>query len=49
LGGTPHALGGHGSFAELQKYIQEIEQDEQAIAAMALAAAAQKVQIKNGR
>jgi integrase len=50
LGGTPaqlQALGGHGSLAELQKYIQEIEQDEQAIAAMALVAASQKVQMKN--
>ena len=50
LGGTPaqlQALGGHGSLAELQKYIQEIEQDEQAINAMALVAEAQKVQIKN--
>jgi integrase/recombinase XerD len=35
------ALGGHGSIAELQKYIQEIEQDEQAVSGMALVAAAQ--------
>jgi integrase len=35
------ALGGHGSIAELQKYIQEIEQDEQAVSAMAKVAAAQ--------
>jgi hypothetical protein len=50
LGATPaqlQSVGGHGSLAELQKYIQEIEQDEQAIGAMALVAAAQKVQIKN--
>jgi integrase len=39
------AIGGHSSLAELQKYIQEIEQDEQAIGAMALVAAAQKAQI----
>jgi site-specific recombinase XerD len=50
LGAKPaqlQAVGGHGSLAELQKYIQEIEQDEQAIAAMALVAEVQKVQIKN--
>jgi hypothetical protein len=44
LGGTVaqlQALGGHGSIAELQKYIQEIEQDEQAVSGMALVAAAQ--------
>jgi integrase/recombinase XerD len=35
------ALGGHGSIAELQKYIQEIEQDEQAVSGMAKVAAAQ--------
>lgn len=35
------ALGGHRSIAELQKYIQEIEQDEQAVSGMALVAAAQ--------
>jgi integrase/recombinase XerD len=35
------ALGGHGSVAELQKYIQEIEQDEQAVSAMAKVATAQ--------
>jgi hypothetical protein len=35
------ALGGHSSIAALQKYIQEIEQDEQAVSAMANAAAAQ--------
>jgi integrase len=35
------ALGGHGSIAELQKYIQEIEQDEQAVSAMAKVAAVQ--------
>ena len=39
LGGTVaqlQALGGHGSIAELQKYIQKIEQDEQAVSGMAL-------------
>jgi integrase len=44
LGGTVaqlQALGGHGSIAELQKYIQEIEQDEQAVSGMALVAASQ--------
>jgi len=41
------SIGGHSSLAELQKYIQEVEQDEQAIAAMALVATAQKAQIKN--
>lgn len=44
LGGTVaqlQALGGHGSVAELQKYIQEIEQDEQVVSGMALVAAAQ--------
>jgi integrase/recombinase XerD len=44
LGGTVaqlQALGGHGGIAELQKYIQEIEQDEQAVSGMALVAAAQ--------
>jgi integrase/recombinase XerD len=41
------SIGGHSSLAELQKYIEEVEQDEQAIAAMALVARAQKVQIKN--
>jgi integrase/recombinase XerD len=44
LGGTVaqlQALGGHGSIAELQKYIQEIEQDERAVSGMALVAAAQ--------
>jgi hypothetical protein len=35
------ALGGHASIAELQKYIQEIEQDEQALSGMAKVAAAQ--------
>jgi hypothetical protein len=40
------AIGGHGSIAELQKYIQEIEQDEQAVTAMALVAAAQRAQIE---
>ena len=35
------ALGGHGSIAELQKYIQEVEQDEQAVSAMAKVVAAQ--------
>ena len=35
------ALGGHGSIAELQKYIQEIEQDEQALSGMAKIVAAQ--------
>jgi integrase len=35
------ALGGHGSIAELQKYIQEIEQDEQAVSGMAKVAAVQ--------
>jgi integrase/recombinase XerD len=35
------AIGGHSSIAELQKYIQEIEQDEQAVSAMAKVAAAQ--------
>ncbi len=32
---------GHGSVAELQKYIQDIEQDEQAVSGLALVAAAQ--------
>jgi hypothetical protein len=44
LGGTVsqlQALGGHGSVAELQKYIQDIEQDEQAVSGLALVAAAQ--------
>jgi integrase len=39
LGGSVaqlQALGGHGSIAELQKYIREIEQDEQAVSGMAL-------------
>jgi integrase/recombinase XerD len=40
------SIGGHSSLAELQKYIQEVEQDEQAVAAMALVATAQKVQIR---
>jgi integrase/recombinase XerD len=35
------AIGGHASIAELQKYIQEIEQDEQAVSAMAKIAAVQ--------
>ena len=35
------ALGGHGSIAELQKYIQEIEQDEQALSGMVKIIAAQ--------
>jgi integrase/recombinase XerD len=35
------ALGGHNSISELQKYIQEIEQDEQAVSGMAKVAAAQ--------
>jgi hypothetical protein len=35
------AIGGHSSIAELQKYIQEIEQDEQAVSAMAKVAAVQ--------
>jgi integrase/recombinase XerD len=35
------ALGGHSSISELQKYIQEIEQDEQAVSGMAKVAAAQ--------
>ena len=35
------ALGGHGSIAELQRYIQEIEQDEQALSGMAKIVAAQ--------
>jgi integrase/recombinase XerD len=35
------ALGGHASISELQTYIQEIEQDEQAVSAMAKVAAAQ--------
>ena len=35
------ALGGHASIAELQKYIQEIEQDEQALSGMAKVAAMQ--------
>ena len=35
------ALGGHGSIAELQKYIQEIEQDEQTLSSMAKVIAAQ--------
>lgn len=35
------AIGGHANIAELQKYIQEIEQDEQAVSAMAKVAAAQ--------
>ena len=35
------ALGGHGSIAELQKYIQEVEQDEQALSGMAKIIAAQ--------
>ena len=35
------AIGGHASIAELQKYIQEIEQDEQAVSAMAKVAAVQ--------
>lgn len=43
------SIGGHSSLAELQKYIQEVEQDEQAIAAMALVAAAQKAQMQNRR
>jgi integrase/recombinase XerD len=50
LGAKPaelQSIGGHGSLAELDKYIQEVEQDEQAIGAMALVAEAQKVQIKN--
>jgi integrase/recombinase XerD len=43
------SIGGHSSLAELQKYIDEVEQDEQAISAMALVAEAQKVQMKNRR
>jgi integrase/recombinase XerD len=44
------SIGGHSSLAELQKYIQEVEQDEQAISAMALVAEAQKeAQSKNRR
>ena len=35
------AIGGHSSIAELQTYIQEIEQDEQAVSAMEKVAAAQ--------
>jgi hypothetical protein len=35
------ALGGHSTITELQTYIQEIEQDEQAVSAMAKVAAAQ--------
>ena len=35
------ALGGHASIAELQKYIEEVEQDEQAISGMAKVIAAQ--------
>ncbi|MGA9091182.1 MAG: hypothetical protein WB420_18990 [Bradyrhizobium sp.] len=41
------SIGGHSSLAELQKYIEEVEQDEQAIGAMALVATAQKRQMKN--
>jgi integrase/recombinase XerD len=50
LGAKPaqlQAIGGHSTLAELDKYIQEVEQDEQAIGAMALVAEAQKVQMKN--
>jgi hypothetical protein len=35
------AIGGYSSISELQKYIQEIEQDEQTASAMAKVAAAQ--------
>jgi integrase len=41
------SIGGHSSLAELKKYIQEVEQDEEAVAAMALVSEAQKVQMKN--
>jgi integrase/recombinase XerD len=50
LGATPahlQSIGGHSTLAELDAYIQEVEQDEQAIAAMALVAEAQKVQMRN--
>jgi integrase/recombinase XerD len=50
LGAKPaqlQAIGGHSTLAELDKYIQEVEQDEQAIGAMALVAEAQKSQMKN--
>jgi hypothetical protein len=43
-GGTTaelQAIGGYSSISELQKYIQEIEQDEQTASAMAKVAAAQ--------
>ena len=35
------AFGGHGSIAQLQEYIHEIEQDEQAVSGMAKVAAVQ--------
>jgi hypothetical protein len=35
------ALGGHGSIAELQKYLQEVEQEEQAVSGMLKVAAFQ--------
>jgi integrase/recombinase XerD len=50
LGAKPaqlQAIGGHSTLAELDTYIQEVEQDEQAIGAMALVAEAQKAQMKN--
>lgn len=50
LGATPamlQSIGGQSSLAELQKYIAEVEQDEMAVAAMALVANVQKLQIKD--
>jgi integrase/recombinase XerD len=39
--GELQAIGGHSSITELQKYIQEVEQDEQAMSGMAKVAAVQ--------